>query len=210
MTAAEATAKPTRRNITGVILAGGRGSRMGGQDKGLVGLSGRPMVQHVIDRLSPQVEEILVSANRNQEQYAALGYRVVPDLIAGYQGPLAGMASALQTATTPYVITVPCDSPLIGSDLVARLAGALIHENAEVAVAYDGERTHPVFLLLGRSLLPSLLDFLQSGNRKIDLWLARHRTAMADFRDCPEYFINVNDEGEHQAVETRLQRADIC
>lgn len=210
MTAAETAATPTRRDITGAILAGGRGSRMGGQDKGLVELNGRPMVQHVIDRLSPQVQEIVVSANRNPERYAALGYRVVPDLIGGYQGPLAGMASALQTAATPYVVTVPCDSPLIGGDLVARLAGALAREDAEVSVAHDGERTHPVFLLLQRSLLPSLLDFLQSGNRKIDLWFARHRTAMADFHDCPESFINVNDENEHQAVETRLQKARAC
>lgn len=196
--------------ITGVVLAGGRGSRMGGEDKGLVILDGRPMVAHVIARLKDQVGEIMISANRNQERYAALGYRVVPDLLRDYQGPLAGMASALKVATTPYVVTVPCDSPLIGDDLVARLAAALVREDAEVAVAHDGERTHPVFLLLKRALLPSLLAFLDSGERKIDLWFARHRVALADFKDCPQAFINVNDPDEHRAVEARLREPNAC
>ncbi|HKQ31461.1 MAG TPA: molybdenum cofactor guanylyltransferase MobA [Burkholderiales bacterium] len=203
-------AKPTRRHITGVVLAGGRGSRMGGQDKGLIALNGRPMVQHVIDRLSPQVGEILVSANRNQEQYVALGYRIVPDVISDYQGPLAGIVSALQIAPTSFVVTVPCDSPLISSDLVMRLASALNNENADIAIAHDGERMHPVFLMLTRSLLPSLLDFLDAGDRKVELWLARHRTALADFHDCSESFINVNDRREHEALEARLQKADAC
>jgi molybdenum cofactor guanylyltransferase len=202
--------KPVPRAITGVVLAGGRGSRMGGQDKGLVPLHGRPMVQHVITCLEPQVEAILVSANRNHEQYATLGYRVIPDLITGYQGPLAGIASALQAADTPYVATVPCDSPLFGKDLVARLADALARGNADISVAHDGQRAHPVFSLLKRSLLPSLLDFLKTGERKIDLWFARHRTVYADFSDSPEWFINVNDRLEHQAVETRLQRVGPC
>ena len=197
-------------DITGVVLAGGRGSRMGGEDKGLVVLDGRPMVEHVIARLRPQVGAILVSANRNQERYAALGFPVVSDLLGGYQGPLAGMASALQSAHTAYVVTVPCDSPLIGDDLVARLADALRRDDADVAVAHDGERTHPVFLLLKRSLLPSLVEFLEAGERKIDLWFARHRVALADFRDCPEAFINVNDPDEHRALEARLREASTC
>ena len=200
----------SRRDITGVVLAGGRGSRMGGEDKGLVVLDGRPMVEHVIARLRPQVDAILISANRNQERYAALGFPVVPDLLGGYQGPLAGMASALQIAATPYVVTVPCDSPLIGEDLVGRLAAALVRDSAEVAVAHDGERTHPVFLLLKRALLPSLVAFLEAGERKIDLWFARHRVALADFRDCPEAFINVNDPDEHRALEARLREASTC
>lgn len=200
----------TPRTITGVVLAGGRGSRMGGLDKGLVTLYGRPMVQHVIACLEPQVDTILVSANRNRERYAALGYRVIADLIDGYQGPLAGIASALQAATTPYVATVPCDSPLIGQELVPRLTNALVRGNAEISVAYDGQRIHPVFSLLKRSLLPSLLDFLQSSERAVDLWFARHRTVNADFSDVPEWFINVNDQIEHQAVETRLQRVGPC
>jgi molybdenum cofactor guanylyltransferase len=201
---------PARHDITGVVLAGGRGSRMGGEDKGLVVLNAQPMVEHVIARLRPQVGEILISANRNQERYAALGYRVIADLLGGYQGPLAGMASAMQTATTPYIATVPCDSPLFGMDLVDRLATALIRDDADVAVAHDGERTHPVFLLLKRSLLPSLLAFLDAGERKIDLWFARHCVALADFHDCPEAFINVNDAQEHRALETRLKETATC
>jgi molybdenum cofactor guanylyltransferase len=204
------TKLPSRQEITGVVLAGGRGSRMGGEDKGLVLLDGRPMVEYVIARLRPQVGAILISANRNQARYSALGFPVVPDLLGGYQGPLAGMASALQMASTPYVVTVPCDSPLIGDDLVTRLAEALTRDSADVAVAHDGERTHPVFLLLKRSLLPSLVAFLEAGERKIDLWFARHRVALADFRDCPEAFINVNDPAEHRALEARLREASTC
>lgn len=198
------TALP-RAAITGVVLAGGRGSRMGGEDKGLVLLHGRSMVEHVVERLRPQVGEVLVSANRNQERYAALGYRVVADLVGGYQGPLAGMAAALHAADTAYVVTVPCDSPLIGSDLVARLAQALAAEHAELAVAHDGMRAHPVFLLLSRALLPSLTAFLEAGERKIDRWFAQHRVATAMFTDAPDTFLNVNDPDEHRALEARLR-----
>jgi molybdenum cofactor guanylyltransferase len=201
---------PDPQRITGVVLAGGRGSRMGGEDKGLVVLNGRPMVEHVVDRLRPQVGQLLISANRNQERYAALGHKVVPDLLTDYQGPLAGMAAALQAATTPYVVTVPCDSPLMGTDVVARLARALVRDDADVSVAHDGERTHPVFLMLKRSLLPSLLEFLNAGERKIDRWFARHRLAVADFHDCPETFLNVNDPQEHRALEARLREQATC
>lgn len=203
-------ADPQPQSITGVVLAGGRGSRMGGEDKGLVTLHGRPMVEHVIARLQPQVGQLLISANRNQERYAALGYKVVPDLLSDYQGPLAGMAAALQAATTPYLVTVPCDSPLMATDVVARLARALVRDDADVSVAHDGRRAHPVFLMLKRSLLPSLLEFLNAGERKIDRWFARHRVALADFRDCPESFVNVNDPDEHRALEARLREASPC
>ena len=195
---------PTRATVTGLILAGGRGSRMGGVDKGLVLLNGRPMVEHVVRRLRPQVAHLLINANRNAEQYAALGFAVVPDFRDGFLGPLAGMASGLQAATTDYVVTAPCDSPLIGNDLVARLAEAFTRERADIAVAHDGERTHPVFLLLRRSLLYDLIAFLDAGGRKIDSWFARHRVALADFRDAPEAFINVNDAEERTAIERRL------
>lgn len=198
------------QDITGVVLAGGRGSRMGGEDKGLVTLNGRPMIEHVIARLRPQVGRLLISANRNQERYAALGFEVVPDLLTDYQGPLAGMAAALQAARTPYVVTVPCDSPLIAADVVARLAQALARHGADVSVAHDGSRTHPVFLMLKRALLASLLEFLDAGERKIDRWFARHRVAQADFRDCAETFTNVNDPEEHRALEARLRERKAC
>jgi len=207
--AADYAAKPEPKSITGVVLAGGRGSRMGGEDKGLVMLHGRTMVEHVIARLRPQVEHLLISANRNRERYATLGCAVVPDLLGDYQGPLAGMAAALQAATTPYVVTVPCDSPLMATDVVARLAQALVRDGADISVAHDGTRTHPVFLLMKRSLLPSLLEFLNAGERKIDRWFAQHRVATADFHDCPESFVNVNDPDEHQALEAQLREGTI-
>jgi molybdopterin-guanine dinucleotide biosynthesis protein A len=180
---------------------------MGGVDKGLVPLKGRPMAEHVIERLRPQVGAVLINANRNLERYAALGCPVVPDRAGGFLGPLAGMASGMATAGTPYVVTAPCDSPFIGADLVARLASALAREDADIAVAHDGERTHPVFLLLRRDLLDDLDAFLAAGGRKIDLWFARHRLALADFHNCPEAFVNINDAAEHRSIEGQLQEA---
>jgi len=191
-------------DITGVILAGGRGSRMGGVDKGLVSLRGEPMITHVVARLKPQVGALLINANRNLDAYARLGLPVVPDRFGGFLGPLAGIASGLLTATTPYVATVPCDSPLLPFDLVARLAVALASEQAEIAVAHDGVRAHPVFLLVRRELGADLLDFLGTGGRKIDQWFTRHRLAVADFRDSAQAFINVNHVEERTALEARL------
>ena len=194
----------SRNEITGVILAGGRGSRMGGVDKGLVLLRGAPMISHVVARLQPQVGALLINANRNLDRYLGLGFPVVPDQFNGFLGPLAGVTSGLLTATTPYVVTVPCDSPLLPLDLVARLAQALADEQAEIAVAHDGERAHPVFLLVRRELGADLLDFLGAGGRKIDQWFTRHRLAIADFRDSAPAFANVNYAEERLALETRL------
>jgi molybdopterin-guanine dinucleotide biosynthesis protein A len=193
--------------ITGIVLAGGRGSRMGGVDKGLVPLRGEPMIAHVVARLKPQVGALLINANRNLDAYARLGFPVVSDQFSGFLGPLAGIASGLLTATTPYMVTVPCDSPLLPLDLVARLARALADEQAEIAVAHDGERAHPVFLLLRRELDADLLDFIGSGGRKIDQWFTRHRLAVADFRDSAQAFINVNNVAERTALEARLTEA---
>ncbi|HEX7044123.1 MAG TPA: molybdenum cofactor guanylyltransferase MobA [Burkholderiales bacterium] len=198
------------QSITGVILAGGRGSRMGGEDKGWVLVNGRPMVEHVIERLRPQVGALLISANRNQARYEALGYPVVTDALSGFQGPLAGVAAALAVARTPLLVTVPCDSPLIGADLVARLAAALARHDADIVYAHDGARAHPVFLLLKCTLAPSLHAFLAAGERKIDRWFERHRVAAADFSDCAEAFMNVNDPEEQRAVEARLRAQSTC
>jgi molybdopterin-guanine dinucleotide biosynthesis protein A len=147
---------------------------------------------------------LLINANRNAERYAALGYRVVPDAQDGFLGPLAGMASGLAAATTDYIVSAPCDSPLLVTDLVERLGGALLENNADIAVAHDGERTHPVFLLLRRELLDDLNAFLASGGRKIDLWFARHRLAMSNFSDCPEAFVNINDADERKSIENLI------
>ncbi len=194
-----------RHDVTGVVLAGGRGKRMGGIDKGLVDLHGRPMVMHVIETLRPQVGRIIINANRNVDKYEALGYEVISDIVGDYFGPLAGMASAMQTASTTYVLTVPCDSPMIGDDLAVRLYRALEAENADASIAHDGERMHPVFALLKRDLLPSLQSYLESGERKIDRWLNQHRLAVAYFRDEPEAFLNVNEPDDRQALESKLR-----
>jgi molybdopterin-guanine dinucleotide biosynthesis protein A len=203
-------AEYARRDITGVILAGGRGQRMGGVDKGLIPLAGKPMVTYVLGALRPQVATILISANRNLDQYAAFGCQVATDTVGEYHGPLAGVASAMEIAETRYVITVPCDSPLVAHDLVARLYRALSQENAEISVAHDGERMHPVFALLRCDLLSSLQEYLQSGQRKIDRWFAHHKLVIAYFTDEPDTFVNVNNPEERAAIATRLSQVRTC
>ncbi len=198
------------KNITGVILAGGRATRMGGQDKGLVQLAGMSLIQHVIAALKPQVREILINANRNREAYAAYGYPVVPDRLEGFCGPLAGIASAMESASTPYIVTAPCDSPFVPHDLVHRLYEALSGNQAEISAAHDGERLQPVFALLKCELSSSLLSYLKSGERKIDTWYDRHRLAIADFSDLPEAFVNINTPEEIRAVELRLLQSHPC
>lgn len=191
-------------SITGIVLAGGRARRMGGTDKGLIPLCGQPMIQHVIDALREQAGPIIINANRNIETYAATGCPVVPDTDDTYAGPLAGMSSGLHAAATPFCLTVPCDSPLIGPDIALRLYQALYDSQADIAVAHDGDRTHPVVTLMQTGLAPSIDDFLASGERKIDLWFERHTWVTADFSDHPEYFINVNTQEERQQLEQQI------
>jgi len=195
---------PTRLPITAIVLAGGRATRMGGQDKGLVELAGRPMIAHVLAALAPQVERVIINANRNLDRYAAFGWPVVADEDTGFLGPLAGLAAGLRAATTPLVLTAPCDCPLLAPDLVARLYSALEREHAEIAVPFDGERLQPVFALVKRELADSLAAYLGGGDRKIDRWFAQHRLAQVDFSDRPENFVNVNDPDERTALEARL------
>jgi molybdopterin-guanine dinucleotide biosynthesis protein A len=197
-------ATPTQAPITAIILAGGRATRMGGTDKGLVELAGRPMIAHVLAALAPQVERVLINANRNQARYAEFGYPVIADLDDGFLGPLAGLAAGLQAAATPLVLTAPCDCPLLPADLAARLRAALAAADAEIAVPFDGERLQPVFALVRRELAGSLAAYLAGGDRKIDRWFAQHRLAQADFSDRPETFVNVNDPAERAALELRL------
>lgn len=194
--------------VTAVILAGGRATRMGGQDKGLVELAGRPMIAHVLAALAPQVDRLIINANRNLERYAAFGWPVVTDEDSGFLGPLAGLAAGLRAAQTPLVLTAPCDSPLVATDLVARLYSALEDEDAEIAVPFDGERLQPVFALVRRELGDSLAAYLGGGDRKIDRWFVQHRLARVDFSDRPDTFVNVNDPDERAAVETRLASRD--
>ncbi len=197
-------------DITGLVLAGGRAQRMGGVDKGLVTLAGRPMVAHVLAALRAQVGAILINANRHLEQYAAFGHPLVADRHEGFLGPLAGLAAGLDAAGSEYVVTVPCDSPLLGPDLVARLARALAENRADISFAHDGERVHPVFALVRRRLREDLDAYLAAGGRKIDRWFARHPHATADFSDCPDTFINVNSPEEREMLEARLAEGAPC
>jgi molybdopterin-guanine dinucleotide biosynthesis protein A len=182
--------------VTGIVLAGGQGSRMGGVDKGLQPFMGRPMVAHAVERLAPQVDELLINANRNPEAYAALGHRVIADEIEGFAGPLAGFERGLAHARGELVATVPCDSPFLPRDLVARLRAALEREGAELAVARTGTQAHPVFCLMRRSLHPSLRDFLAGGQRKIDRWYAGHKVVEVAFDDEADAFRNINTREE--------------
>ncbi len=186
----------TINDITGVILAGGKGRRMGGLDKGLVELDGRPLIAHVIDRLRPQVGALLINANRNTEEYRRFGFLVTEDELEDYQGPLAGFAAALRSADTDYILTVPCDGPFFPENLAKRLLSALKDNKAELAVAHDGERMQPVYALIPRALSPSLTEFLNRGERKIDRWYAIHKTALADFSDAPNSFFNINSSAD--------------
>ena len=196
-----------REAVTAVILAGGRGSRMGGVDKGLVEIAGRPMVEHVLAAVEPQAAAVVINANRSNELYGRYGHPVIADRLDGFQGPLAGMASALASAGTEFVLAVPCDSPLVTRALGPRLHAALEGKNANVAVAHDGERMHPVFVLLRRAARPGLEDFLTRGERKIDRWFAEEATVVVDFSDLPEMFLNVNREADRSRLESRLASA---
>ncbi len=200
------TAADWRDEVTGVVLAGGRATRMGGVDKGLVPVNGRPMITWVIDVLRPQVADVLVNANRNLDEYRALGYPVVDDGDDEFRGPLAGIASGLRVATSRYVAFAPCDSPLVCNDLVARLGAALTQEKVRIAVAHDGERLQPVFALLERSLLDDLMRYLDNGGRKIDRWYDELGYAQADFSDVAESFANINAPDEKRALEQKLGR----
>ncbi|MGQ0594166.1 MAG: molybdenum cofactor guanylyltransferase MobA [Gammaproteobacteria bacterium] len=199
-----------RATITGVILAGGRATRMGGQDKGLVPLAGKAMVQHVIGALEPQVADIIINANRHPAEYARYGYRVMPDLLEGYCGPLAGIATALRAARTPYIVTTPCDSPFVPADLALRLYRMLSKEAADISIAHDGERLQPVFALIRRSLLDSLLCYLHEGERKVEPWYRQHPHVLCDFSDTPEAFINVNTPADMTVAEDRLRAVATC
>jgi molybdenum cofactor guanylyltransferase len=176
--------------VTGIVLAGGQGRRMGGVDKGLQLLRGKPMVAWVLERLAPQVGEILVNANQNLEAYARFGHRVVPDAIGGFAGPLAGLHAGLSAAAQPLAVTVPCDSPFLPLDLVARLRAN------DLAVAKTGDQPHPVFSLVRRAVLAHLSAFLAGGGRKIDAWYASLKVVEVPFDDEADAFRNINTREE--------------
>ena len=176
--------------VSGVVLAGGQGRRMGGVDKGLQPLRGKPMAQWALERLAPQVDEILINCNQNLDAYARFGYRLVPDEIGGFAGPLAGLHASLKAAAHPLVVTVPCDSPFLPSDLVSRLKRHL--NGKDLAVAKTGDQPHPVFSLVRQDVLANLEAFLRSGGRKIDAWYASLATVEVSFDDEADAFRNIN------------------
>jgi molybdopterin-guanine dinucleotide biosynthesis protein A len=196
-----------RQKITGLVLAGGRALRMGGMDKGLVSLAGRPMVEWVLDALSGQVDELIINANRNKDAYGAMGYEVVADRSGDFQGPLAGMASGMEAAHGKWLLTAPCDSPLLPASLAERLSRAC-GDGADIAVAHDGQRLQPVFAMIRCDLLGSLQQYLDGGGRKIDRWYAGHSMQAVDFSDCPETFMNINEPADREQLESRLTAGD--
>ncbi len=217
-----------QEEITGLILAGGRATRMGGVDKGLQLLNGEPMVQHVLRRLQPQVSHMLINANRNAQEYRQFGVPVIADRVSGFAGPLAGLHAGLAQCATPYLATAPCDSPLLPVDLVARLSAALAQTGSDVAVAAtatsdrpnagaqadagtaseDTAHRHPqrqpVFMLAKTSLLPQLSDWLAAGGRKADDWLRSIHCAEVVF-DEGGAFENVNTTAHLTDMSRRLR-----
>jgi molybdenum cofactor guanylyltransferase len=182
----------TRNDITAVILAGGQGRRMGGQDKGLVSYKNGTLIEYVISGISCQTDNILINANRNIDTYAGFGYPVVEDTITGFQGPLAGFYAAMSAAKTPYILTLPCDGPFVVDSYLQRMLDGLNQSGAELAIASDGERMQPVYALIPVTLQPGLQQFLQQGERKIDRWYQQHQFTLVEFTDENRLFTNIN------------------
>lgn len=191
-------------SISSIILSGGRATRMNGVDKGLVMLQNKPLVQHVIANLTPQVDEIFINANREIEAYQAFGYAVLQDENKDFIGPLAGFLLGLKHAKHEYVLTVPCDSPLLPLDLAQRLYNGMTKARADITVACSDGNTHPVFCLMKKSVLPSLQDFLDLGERKVSAWQKSQKYVEVDFSDCSDAFTNLNTFEDLNALELRL------
>ena len=190
--------------VSAVILAGGKGQRMGGQDKGLIIYAGKPLIAHVIARLQPQVDEILINANRELDQYEKLGFPVIKDATNDFAGPLAGFQAAMQHAQHDYILSVPCDSPLLPDDLSSRLSQALNTQKADIAVARANGQSQPVFCLCRKRLLPQLDQYLAEGNRKVDHWQKSLKLVEVSFEDNAIGFININTPEELAALEKAL------
>ena len=178
--------------VTGVILAGGKGSRMGGVDKGLQAFRGKRLVDHVYERLAPQVAGVIINANQNHEAYRSFGVRVVSDAVGGFAGPLAGIHAGLSISRRPFLASVPCDSPFLPADLIERLYARIDETGAELAVAKTGDQPHPVFAMMRRGVLEHLSGFLREGGRKIDAWYATLNVVEVVFDDEAETFSNIN------------------
>ena len=187
--------------ITGVVLAGVRARRMGGCDKGLIPFAGQPLIKFAISSLLSITDQIVINANRNLANYGEFGYPVISDDTDTFDGPLAGMLSVMSRCKTRYMLTVPCDCPMMGEKSLARMVKSLKAGQADCYVAYDGKRLHPVFLLIDCRLAESLETYLKSGKRKIDSWLNQHNVVLVDYRDSPEVFLNINTPEELRLLE---------
>ncbi len=192
---------PLNLSVTGVILSGGRGTRMGGMDKGLVPFRGRTLVEWVVDWIEPQVAEVLISANQNLDRYLAFGHPVLTDRVTGFAGPLAGLHAGLWLARSDLVITVPCDSPFLPADMVQRMTQALTDSHADLAVAKTGDQRHPVFCLCRASALANLTAFLEAGGRKVDAWHAALSVCEVAFDDHAGGLLNINTLEQLHALE---------
>lgn len=179
-------------NVTGVILAGGRATRMGGQDKGLIEIAGKTIVERIARQLSTQVPVVLINANRNLDRYQKFGHSVIADELEHFQGPLAGMVTALRSIQNEWLLTVPCDGPFLAGDYASKMMQAADRQSVSLVVASDGKRLQPVYALIRKSLVDSLDAFLQSGERKIDRWYAQQSYAEVPFTDKWQMFTNIN------------------
>lgn len=184
----------SRERIGGIILAGGKGTRLGGADKGLYSWQSKPLIEHVIERIQPQCDHIIISANRNLDVYARYGYPVISDSFYQEGGPLAGVYNAGMHTTTPYLLVVPCDAPTLPVDLASRLAHTLATSARRATYAHDGVQSQHLYMLFSRELLESLGAYLQSGQRKVMRWLQDCNAVATDFADVPDGFFNINEE----------------
>lgn len=195
----------TRNDITVVILAGGRGRRMGGKDKGLVPYGNIELIKHVIDAIAQQTTQIIINANRNLDQYRRFGYPVVEDTLSGYQGPLSGFLASMSVVSTGYILTLPCDGPIVTKDYLQKMLQALNDSNSDLVVASDGNRMQPVYALIPVCLQQDLGQFLEGGDRKIDLWYARHNVNQVEFPSELGLFTNINTPEELSSKDQAIE-----
>ena len=186
-----------QNKVSGVVLAGGLARRMGRQDKGLIPFNDQPLVCYALAAMEPLVDELFISANRHQESYSKFGFRVIEDRNSDFDGPLAGILAAMQSASNPLLLISPCDSPLVKTAHLQRLLETL-NNNTEIdiAVAFDGERLHPVFAAIKTKLQADLQQYLESGERKLQKWFDRHSVIKVDYKDTPNIFTNINTPEE--------------
>lgn len=189
-----------RSQVTALILAGGKSRRMGGRDKGLLPFGDGQLIGQVIDAIRPQVGDLLISANRNQSEYARYGCPILSDPLDDFQGPLAGFLAGLQAMKTDYLLTLPCDGPYVADDLASRLADGLYRADVGIAVAHDGQRLQPVYALLHADTVHSLRQALDEGERKIDRWYPRQPWVKVDFSDVKQQFDNINTPDDYSSA----------